>query len=416
MTSQAVPRLSAIVPVHNGACYLEECAASVLGQDYSDLELILVDDASTDATRDVIHQLANADNRVRPVLLDENRGTLGARQAGIAASKGAYVTLVDQDDEFAPGALAKVMAHAGDADIVHFGVRVVPEGEAAQRAAAGMEGFLTPKPRRLEGAEILRVQFSEQDNFDWHVHHKLYEGILARRAWGMAAKTRLLLSDDIYLCMILDSLASSYVGLGDAPWYVYHLGRGETLGARETLDVLRRTSERELKGWHLMCDFARDHASDLLRDDWSERVADARDRIYENVSNEMIDGLPAAELSQAVDMLLAQWPADAVAGELWRYVRDRAYERFDRHVEPTPGDSLDQVLALARRADAHVAGGDASERYHLMKDVAQTHLRELAERHPDQANWLLDGTADGGVTSRAAAHGLLGKLLGVFSR
>ena len=87
----------------------------------------------------------------------------------------------------------------------------------------------------------------------------------------------------------------------------------------DTLDALRRTSERELKGWHLMRDFARDHASDLPRDDWSERVADARDRIYENVSNEMIDGLPAAELPQAVDMLLSQWPADAVAGELWRY-------------------------------------------------------------------------------------------------
>lgn len=417
MTSQASPRLSVVIPAHNGERYLEEGAASVLGQDFTDLELILVDDASSDATRDVIGRLAAADPRVRPVLLDENQGTLGARQAGVAASRGAYVTLVDQDDELAPGALTKVMAHAGEADIVHFGVCVEPEGEAAQRAAAGMEGFLTPVARRLEGKEILRVQFSEQGNFDWHVHHKLYDGDLARRAWGMSAKTRLLLSDDIYLCMILDSLAGSYVGLGDAPWYVYHLGRGETLGARETLDALRRTSERELKGWHLMRDFARDHASDLPRDDWSERVADARDRIYENVSNEMIDGLPAAELPQAVDMLLSQWPADAVAGELWRYVRDRAYERFDRHVEPTRGDSLDQVLTLARRGDALVAPGESSERYRQMKGVAQTHLRELAERHPDQAEWLANAPAGSGSPSRAGgASGMLRRLLGRLSR
>ena len=115
----------------------------------------------------------------------------------------------------------------------------------------------------------------------------------------------------------------------------------------------------------------------------------------------MIDGLPAAELPQAVDMLLSQWPADAVAGELWRYVRDRAYERFDRHVEPTRGDSLDQVLTLARRADALVAPGESSERYRQMKGVAQTHLRELAERHPDQAEWLANAPAGSGSPSRA---------------
>ena len=112
MTSQASPRLSVVIPAHNGERYLEEGAASVLGQDFTDLELILVDDASSDATRDVIGRLAAADPRVRPVLLDENQGTLGARQAGVAASRGAYVTLVDQDDELAPGALTKVMAHA----------------------------------------------------------------------------------------------------------------------------------------------------------------------------------------------------------------------------------------------------------------------------------------------------------------
>lgn len=412
MTSQASPALSVVVPAYNAGRYLEECAASVLGQDFTDLELICVDDASTDETRDVIGRLAALDARVRPVLLDENLGTLGARQAGVAASRGQYVTLVDQDDELAAGALAKVMAHAGEADIVHFGVLVVPEGDAARQAAAGMQGFLTPEPRRLEGAEILRTHFSEQGSFDWHVHHKLYAGDLARRAWGMSAKTRLLLSDDIYLCMILDALASSYVALGDAPWYVYHLGRGETLGARETLDVLRRTSERELKGWRLMRDFAREHAADLPRDDWPDRVADARDRIYENVSNEMVDGLPASELPQAVDMLLSQWPADAVAGELWRYVRDRAYERYDRRIEPARGDSLDGVLALARRADARVASGEGSRRYRQMRDVAQAHLRELAERHPDQAEWLLDAPSGVDVPSGDGALGVLRRLIG----
>ncbi|SES61401.1 Glycosyl transferase family 2 [Olsenella sp. KH3B4] len=407
--------LSVVVPAHNGGRHLEECAMSILGQSFSELELLLVDDASADDTRDVILSLAERDSRVRPVLLDTNVGTLGARQAGVAASCGAHVMLVDQDDELAPGALDLVMAHADEADIVHFGVRVVPEGDAASGAAAGMQGFLTPIPRRLNGADIMRVQFAEKDSFDWHVHHKLFSGDLARRAWGMAAHTRLLLSDDIYLCMILDALALTYVGLSDSPWYLYHLGRGETLGSRETLDALRRTSEREFKGWRLMRDFACEHATDIPRDDWDERVADARDRIFENVSNEMIDELPEVELPEAVDLLLGQWPTDAVAGELWRYVRDRAYERYDRHVEPTRGDSLDQVLCLARKADAQVTAGEGSSRYQEMRRVAHIHLRELAERYPEQAEWLT-GAPGGREEGTANSDGPIAGLRRLFGR
>lgn len=402
-----MPQLSVVVPAHNGERYLEGCAASVLGQDFRDLELVLVDDCSTDATRQVISRLALNDSRVLVVLLDKNLGTLGARQAGVAATTGDHVMLVDQDDELAPGALAALMPHADDADIVHFGVRVVPHGAAAEAAAAGMQGFLTPQARRLEGADIMRVQFAEHDNFDWHVHHKLYCGDLARRAWGMAAQTRLLLSDDIYLCMILDALAQSYVGLPDSSWYVYNLGRGETLGERETLDVLRRTSERELKGWRLMAEFAHDHAVDILRDDWADRVADARDRIYENVSNEMVDGLAREDLSAAVNMLLAQWPADAVAGELWRYVRDRAYADWDRHVEPLPGDPLAQMLGLARGADARVTQEEASARYHQMRNAAMRHLNDLAGRHSRQAAWLV-GQPEGAACTGSDSAGVRG--------
>ena len=62
-SSQASPRLTVVIPAHNGERYLEECVASVLGQDFTDHELILVNDASSDVTRDVIRRLAAADPR-----------------------------------------------------------------------------------------------------------------------------------------------------------------------------------------------------------------------------------------------------------------------------------------------------------------------------------------------------------------
>ena len=129
----------------------------------------------------------------------------------------------------------------------------------------------------------------------------------------------------------------------------------------------------------------------------------------------MIDGLPEVELPEAVDLLLGQWPTDAVAGELWRYVRDRAYERYDRHVEPTRGDSLDQVLCLARKADAQVTAGEGSSRYQEMRRVAHIHLRELAERYPEQAEWLT-GAPGGREEGTANSDGPIAGLRRLFGR
>ena len=57
----------------------------------------------------------------------------------------------------------------------------------------GMTGFLTPRPRRIEGAEILSVQLAEEGGFDWHVHHKFYRGDFARACWTQATDERLVL-------------------------------------------------------------------------------------------------------------------------------------------------------------------------------------------------------------------------------
>lgn len=93
--------ISVIIPVYNVKPYLARCLDSVRAQTFSDLEIILVDDGSTDGSADVCDQYAALDTRVR-ALHQENQGASAARNAGIDAATGACIAFIDSDDEILP--------------------------------------------------------------------------------------------------------------------------------------------------------------------------------------------------------------------------------------------------------------------------------------------------------------------------
>lgn len=88
--------VSVVIPAYNGESYIKESIQSILDQSFSDFELIVVDDASTDATRDVIFSIK--DERIRYLRHEENRGTAAATCTGLDAASGKYIALLDQDD------------------------------------------------------------------------------------------------------------------------------------------------------------------------------------------------------------------------------------------------------------------------------------------------------------------------------
>lgn len=89
--------VSIIVPVYNAECYLSECIDSILCQTYSDIELILIDDGSTDNSLSVCQREAKKDNRIK-VIHQENQGVTAARKTGVINSIGNFICFVDADD------------------------------------------------------------------------------------------------------------------------------------------------------------------------------------------------------------------------------------------------------------------------------------------------------------------------------
>ena len=102
-------RVSIIVPVYNGVKYINRCIASILCQIEQDMELIVVDDASTDGTFELLKRKYKNDERIILVRSTVNRGVATARNTGIKLARGEYIGFCDADDEWEEGKLKKQM-------------------------------------------------------------------------------------------------------------------------------------------------------------------------------------------------------------------------------------------------------------------------------------------------------------------
>jgi len=120
-------KVSVVVPVLNGAATLEASLQSALQQTLTDLEILVVDDGSTDATAQLVAQMAQKDRRIRLVSLDRNYGVSHARNVAIDEACGEWIAILDADDWIEPFRLARMLSAAEQlkADAVIDNLRIV---------------------------------------------------------------------------------------------------------------------------------------------------------------------------------------------------------------------------------------------------------------------------------------------------
>ena len=157
------PRISVIIPVYNVEKYLERCVNSVLTQTMSDLEIILVDDGSPDASPAICDRYAAAETRIR-VIHKQNGGLASARNAGLRTATGKYIFFLDSDDWLEPDGMDLLFNTAEKYQVDFVRYRAI---------RTGWPGLPENAPARVEPVRELTEGYYDRDRILKEIYPRL---------------------------------------------------------------------------------------------------------------------------------------------------------------------------------------------------------------------------------------------------
>ena len=254
-----MPRLSVVVPAYEVADWLEESLASVLDQSFRDLEVVVVDDGSTDGTGDLADRIAARDQRVR-VVHQANAGLGAARNVGTAHATGELLAFADSDDLVTPRAYERMV---GALD--HSGSDVAI---GAVERLRGSETFMTPLMRTnhqeaLTGVRIDEAPLLLADVFAWN---KLYR----RSFWdqhGLRFPERVRYEDQP---AVTEALVHARIDSLVEPVYRWRVRDDGSSISQQRGDLGDLTDRLETKRWSLAT--VRDHTAEPTQRVFVRRV------------------------------------------------------------------------------------------------------------------------------------------------
>ncbi len=176
--------VSIIIPAFNAERYIHECIESVLGQTYSNIEAIVVDDGSKDRTWDIICQLARRDVRIK-AFRQENKGVSAARNQALEMVKGEYCGFVDADDYLEKNAVEKLVQaiESSDADWVSFGYHRIDDNSRHIGNSDFVTGF---------------IDFTDESTKFSFVRDTLITYRVGYEVWLKLFRTELIKSNNLY--------------------------------------------------------------------------------------------------------------------------------------------------------------------------------------------------------------------------
>jgi len=170
-------RVSVVIPVYNVEAYLTDCLNSVTGQTLREIELLCVDDCSTDRCREILSAAAEQDPRIRLFFGDVNRGQGHCRNVGIENARGKYIYLLDSDDMIEPDALEALyhLAEQDRLDAVFFDSSVIYEsGKLEKRHASYPAMRKGTYPEGVVTGEELFTHFIEQQEWTCYIQRQFW--------------------------------------------------------------------------------------------------------------------------------------------------------------------------------------------------------------------------------------------------
>lgn len=228
-SAESIPYFSIVIPAYNVDRYIEKTVHSVMEQDFTDCEIIIVDDCSTDNTAQVTDSLAAEDSRVYVVHKAINEGLHLARTTGTELARGQWILYLDGDDEFFPHSLQKLADYmkTSSADVIRYNLKIAPEGNLSAGEIKAQEDFYHMDVQKIEGADKFKSVFSNTPTMTWSLVLTAVKSDSAKRAFKAMERVRLGRVEDAYEYLVIADYAQC-IEVADIDVLLYHWGRGIT--------------------------------------------------------------------------------------------------------------------------------------------------------------------------------------------
>ena len=224
------PKISVIVPVYKVEPYIEACIRSILVQTFQDYEIILVDDGSPDGSIEIAEKLLASSNVVYRILHQENQGQGAAREAGIQAATGEWISCIDSDDYVDPIFL-ETLFHMGNSyrvpiavvsyqmiyDVVYPSNVTLAKDEGIMERREVLHNFLVRQFRPVLPGMLINRHFLEENKIKNDVNCRF--------------------SEDLYYCWQL-FWAAERIAVSNLPLYQYLIRSGSIMTASRASDIL----------------------------------------------------------------------------------------------------------------------------------------------------------------------------------
>lgn len=298
------PLLTIIVPVYNTEKYLERCLNSIIDQTYKELEIIVVDDCSTDSSSEIISKMSKSDSRIVTLRHKNNKGLFQARITGVSKATGKYVAFVDSDDYLSIDYYRCMVEKAEEGFDIVADTAVREETDGSQFVYTLHEIGFGSNP--LYGDDV-RNQFYGQEGtcYSWHtVWNKIYKKDL----WDKCLPDLLLLdkhiimTEDVAFSSIIFYYANSFCYLGSTNAYFYCVNEGASTNTQKvTYARFKKNVGDMISVFNFVSDFLdRVQANDEIKLHFS-RFRSKYYWMYKNQQIELFDS--ALNISEAKSLL-----------------------------------------------------------------------------------------------------------------
>lgn len=236
------PRVSILIPAYNVEDSIGASIESALAQTMSDIEVICVDDGSTDQTWYVICNYAKKDDRVIPVRHNRNLGLYMARKTAVFLAVGEYMTCLDSDDLMMDNACADAYACALEtgADIVQGQIEIKNVNNFPESRLEWIRKPTRPYPSVVDGKDMLGAMFVDR-KMGTNIWAKIYARQLIQKAFCSLSDIKVTMAEDVMASFAIATFARRYSPL-DKTVYLYTYGTGITGKSELTLEQYKAQS------------------------------------------------------------------------------------------------------------------------------------------------------------------------------